>query len=79
MRDAVSLIGKSLQIKEVKYTISSVNFVPVTNKLYIGLTKSDGITVNYHTQTYCRFLLNKLSYERNCRSIQRDSITNTPW
>jgi hypothetical protein len=60
MRDAVSLIGKSLQIKEVKYTISSVNFVPVTNKLYIGLTKSDGITVNYLYEDLLPFLIEQI-------------------
>jgi hypothetical protein len=60
MRDAVSLIGKSLQIKEVKYTISSVNFVPVTNKLYIGLTKSDGITVNYSYTDLLPFLIEQI-------------------
>jgi hypothetical protein len=60
MRDAVSLIGKSLQIKEVKYTISSVNFVPVTNKLYIGLTKSDGITVNYPYTDLLPFLIEQI-------------------
>jgi len=60
MRDAVSLIGKSLQLHEVKYTISNVNFVPVTNKLYIGLTKSDGITINYLYTDLLPFLIEQI-------------------
>jgi hypothetical protein len=60
MRDAVSLIGKSLQLKEVKYTISSVNFVPVTNRLYIGLTKFDGVTTNYLYADLLPFLIEQI-------------------
>jgi hypothetical protein len=60
MRDAVSLIGKSLQLKEVKYTISSVNFVPGTNKLYIGLAKSDGVMVNYSYLDLLPFLIEQI-------------------
>jgi len=60
MRDAVSLIGKSLQLQEVKYTINSVNFVPVTNKLYIGLTKFDGITINYLYEDLLPFLIEQI-------------------
>jgi hypothetical protein len=60
MRDAVSLIGKSLQIKEVKYTISSVNFVPGTNRLYIGLTKFDGVTSNFLYSDLLPFLIDQI-------------------
>jgi hypothetical protein len=60
MRDAVSLIGKSLQLKEVKYTISSVNFVPGTNKLYIGLAKSDGVMINYSYSDLLPFLIEQI-------------------
>jgi hypothetical protein len=60
MRDAVSLIGKPLQLKEVKYTISSVNFVPGTNKLYIGLAKSDGVMVNYLYSDLLPFLIEQI-------------------
>ena len=60
MRDAVSLIGKTLQLKEVKYTISSVNFVPGANKLYIGLTKFDGVTINHLYEDLLPFLINQI-------------------
>ena len=60
MKDAVSLIGKSLQIKEVKYTISSVNFVPGTNKLYIGLTKFDSVTSNFLYLDLLPFLIEQI-------------------
>jgi len=60
MRDAVSLIDKPLQIKEVKYIISSVNFVPGTNNLYIGLTKSDNVTINYLYTDLLPFLIEQI-------------------
>lgn len=60
MRDAVSLIGKSLQLKEVKYTISKLYFVPGTNNLYIGLNKSDGVTVNYLYADLLPFLIEQI-------------------
>jgi hypothetical protein len=60
MRDAVSLIGESLQIKEVKYTISKLYFIPGVNKLYIGLTKSDGVTVNYPYLDLLPFLIEQI-------------------
>jgi hypothetical protein len=60
MRDAVSLIGKPLQLKEVKYIISSVNFVPGTNKLYIGLAKSDGVIINHLYEDLLPFLIEQI-------------------
>jgi hypothetical protein len=60
MRDAVSLIGKSLQLQEVKYTISEIFFVPGTNKLYIGLTKSDSITINYLYDDLLPFIIEQI-------------------
>jgi len=60
MRDAVSLIGKTLQLQEVKYIISSVNFVPEKNNLYLGLTKSDGVTTNYLYIDLLPFLIEQI-------------------
>jgi hypothetical protein len=60
MRDAVSLIGKSLQLQEVKFTISKLYFVPGVNKLYIGLTKSDSVTVNYLYEDLLPFLIEQI-------------------
>jgi hypothetical protein len=60
MRDAVSLIGKPLQIKEVKYIIISVDFVPGSNKLYIGLAKPDGVMVNYLYSDLLPFLIEQI-------------------
>jgi hypothetical protein len=60
MRDAVSLIGKPLQIKEVKYIINSVNFVPGNNKLYIGLVKSDGVIINHLYSDLLPFLIEQI-------------------
>jgi hypothetical protein len=50
MRDAVDLIGKPVIVKETKYIISNVNFLPTPaqsgNYIWFGLS-SNGATVNY--------------------------------
>jgi len=46
MQDAVGLIGKTVQIKEINYKIKDFYFMPETNYLYVGLMKSDYVTVN---------------------------------
>jgi hypothetical protein len=50
MRDAVDLIGKPVVVKEKKYTISTINFLPSPTRpdsyIWFGLS-SEGSTVNY--------------------------------
>ena len=52
MKDAVDLIGKTITIESVEYTIMKVYFVPKAvnseHNLYFGLTKTNDIAVvNY--------------------------------
>jgi hypothetical protein len=50
MRDAVDLIGQSVVVKEKKYVISNINFLPIPaqsgNYIWFGLS-ADGSIVNY--------------------------------
>ena len=51
MRDAVDLLGKTLLIEEINYTIKTVYFIPDAvskeHYLYFGLQKDGEIFVNY--------------------------------
>jgi len=50
MRDAVDLIGKPIVVKEKKYTISTINFLPSPAQsgsyIWFGLS-SNGSILNY--------------------------------
>ncbi len=61
MRDAVSLIGKPLQMKEIKYEIKNVFFIPGNPKnLYIGLRKPDNVVVNYRFDDLLPYLIEQI-------------------
>jgi hypothetical protein len=51
MRDAVDLIGKVISIGALDYTVIKIYFLPEASSqehsLYLGLSKSDGVIVNY--------------------------------
>lgn len=60
MRDAVGLIGKTVQIKEINYVIKDFYFVPGTNYLYVGLMKSDYVTVNWRYEDLLPYLIEQI-------------------
>jgi len=60
MQDAVGLIGKIVQIKEVNYTIKDLYFVPGTNYLYVGLTPDGKITVNWKYENLLPYLIEQI-------------------
>ena len=60
MRDAVGLIGKTIQIKEINYIIKDFYFVPGTNYLYVGLQKSDYVTINYRYEDLLPYLIEQI-------------------
>jgi hypothetical protein len=60
MRDAVGLIGKTVQIKEINYKIKDFYFVPGTNCLYVGLMKSDYVTVNWRYEDLLPYLIEQI-------------------
>jgi hypothetical protein len=59
MQDAVGLIGKQIQIKEINYRIKEFYFVPGTNYLYVGL-KSDYVTVNWKYEDLLPYLIEQI-------------------
>ena len=60
MRDAVNLLDKSLQIKEIKYKIKEIYFVPETSKLYLGLQKPDQVIINYQYEDLLPFIIEQI-------------------
>ena len=60
MQDAVGLIGKTIQIKEINYIIKDFYFVPGTNYLYVGLMKSDYVTVNWRYEDLLPYLIEQI-------------------
>jgi hypothetical protein len=60
MQDAVGLIGKQIQINELNYRIKEFYFVPGTNYLYVGLMKSDYVTVNWRYEDLLPYLIKQV-------------------
>jgi len=60
MRDAVGLIGKTVQIKETTYKIKSFYFVPSTNRLYVGLEYSGFGVLNYDYKDLLPYLVEQI-------------------
>ena len=64
MRDAVGLIGKTISIDELNYTIVEVYFVPNAvhefHDLYFGLQKADKVVINYSYKTLLPYLKNQI-------------------
>ena len=60
MRDAVGLIGKTVQIKETTYKIKSFHFVPGTNRLYVGLEYSGFGVLNYDYKDLLPYLVEQI-------------------
>ena len=60
MRDAVGLIGKTVQIKEITYKIKNFYFVPSTNRLYVGLEYSGIGVLNYNYKDLLPYLIKQI-------------------
>ena len=60
MRDAVGLIGKTVQIKEITYKIKKFHFVPSTNRLYVGLEYSGFGVLNYDYKDLLPYLVEQI-------------------
>lgn len=45
MRDAINLLGKTIEIEETQYEITNINFLPGTNNFYVEL-EADGSFLN---------------------------------
>jgi hypothetical protein len=60
MRDAVGLIGKTVQIKEITYKIKDFYFLPNTSILYVGLKQSGCGVVNYNYKDLLPYLIEQV-------------------
>ncbi len=60
MQDAVGLIGKTVQIKEITYKIKNFYFVPSTNRLYVGLEYSGIGVLNYNYKDLLPYLVEQV-------------------
>ena len=47
MRDAVSLIGKIINIDGKLLTVKALHFVPGTDRIYVGVATAGHIYINY--------------------------------
>jgi hypothetical protein len=47
MQDAVSLIGKLINIDGQLLTVKTLYFVPGTDRIYVGMTTADHTYINY--------------------------------
>ena len=45
MRDAINLLGKTIEFEETQYQITDINFMPDSNHFYIEL-ENEGIHLN---------------------------------
>ncbi len=45
MRDAIDLLGKTIEIEEIIYEITNINFLPGNNNFYVEL-ENDGNFLN---------------------------------
>ena len=60
MRDAVGLIGKTVQIKEITYKIKDFYFLPNTSILYVGLEYSGIGVLNYNYKDLLPYLVEQI-------------------
>ena len=60
MRDAVGLIGKTVQIKEITYKIKDFYFLPNTSRLYVGLEYSGFGVLNYDYKDLLPYLVEQI-------------------
>ena len=60
MRDAVGLIGKTVQIKEITYKIKDFYFLPNTSILYVGLEYSGIGVLNYNYKDLLPYLVEQM-------------------
>ena len=51
MQDAVSLIGKIIDIDGQLLTIKTMYFVPGTDRIYVGMSNANHTYINYPIET----------------------------
>jgi len=65
MQDAIGLIGRYIQIKEITYKIKDFYFVPGTNLLYVGLQKADKVVINWRYEDLLPYFIEQVHFGHN--------------
>jgi hypothetical protein len=60
MQDAVSLIGKIINIDGQLLTVKTLYFVPGTDRIYVGLATSDHTYINYPINDLIPYFQNQI-------------------
>lgn len=60
MQDAVSLIGKLINIDGQLLTVKTLYFVPGTDRIYVGMVTSGHTYINYPIKTLIPYLQNQI-------------------
>lgn len=62
MRDAINLLGKTIEIEETEYEITNINFLPGTNNFYVEL-EADGSLLNINLKDLSLHINEQISYK----------------
>jgi len=72
MRDAIYLLGKSLEIEETQYQITNINFVPNTAIFYVEL-ESNGEFLNMSLKDISPYINEQIRSNGSYRKKRTDS------
>ncbi len=60
MQDAVSLIGKIINIDGQLLTVKALYFVPGTDRIYVGMATADHTYINYPIESLIPYFQNQI-------------------
>ena len=75
MRDAIYLLDKVIEIEEIQYQITNINFVPNTAVFYIEL-ESNGEFLNMSLKDISPYINEQINEKNNYRKKHTNSQTN---
>lgn len=66
MRDAIYLLGKVIEIEEIQYQITNINFIPNTTSFYLEL-ENDGEFLNMSLKDISSYINDQINEKSNYR------------
>lgn len=66
MRDAIYLLGKVIEIEEIQYQITNINFVPNTTIFYLEL-ENNGEFLNMSLKDISSYINEQINEKNNYR------------
>jgi len=60
MQDAVSLIGKLINVNGKLLTVKALYFVPGTDRIYVGMATADHTYINYPIENLIPYFQNQI-------------------